>query len=121
VRLTAISLPVTGRQRLLLLYAIAVVFIAASVIQGPASVRLTQRTAKIRTFKALLRVTEEAPDVADATHAAITVGSCRKSGNAYICKGSLAPVAFSGIPGLTCPYTVVVYPITTKVKDGDCI
>lgn len=81
---------------------------------------LTRHDAKVRTFKALLHVTELAPDVTDASHAAVTVAGCRRVTNGFRCVGSLAPVAMSGIPGLTCVYIVNVYKHSTRMNDGDC-
>lgn len=94
--------------------------IAVLAAAGATSSPLSRHDAKIRTFKALLRQTEQPPDAADATHAAITVAGCRRLGAGYLCRGSLSPVAFSGIPGNTCTFIVAVYPHSTRMGDGTC-
>lgn len=81
---------------------------------------MTRHDAKIRTFKALLHETELPPDAADATHASITVAGCRRTMFGFRCRGSLAPVAFSGIDGSTCRYIVRVYPKTTHLVESGC-
>jgi hypothetical protein len=80
---------------------------------------LTRHAAKIRTFEALLRITEQPPDTTDATRAAITVAGCRRLNAGYLCHGTLTPVAFSGIDGTSCHYVVAVYPHATRVT-GAC-
>lgn len=91
------------------------------VMAGPASpASVTRHDAKVRTFKALLRETEKPADASDATNAAITVAGCRRVGSGFLCRGSLSPVAFSGIDGATCRFAVAVYPHSTRVKVGVC-
>lgn len=106
----------------LVLAIIAVSLGIAASIHVHADSALTRHVAKVKTFTALLRITEERPDAADATRAAITVGSCRRVGSGYLCRGSLKPVSFSGIDGTTCTFTVAVYPHSVKVTPiGTCV
>lgn len=100
--------------------ALALVLLYLTVGTAFASHTLTQRDAKIRTFRALLAITEVRPDAADATHAAVTVSACRRIPGGWACRGSLSPVAFSGIGGSTCLYTVYVHRTRTRVVDGPC-
>lgn len=81
---------------------------------------LTRHDAKVRTFKALLRLTEAPPDVVDATHAVISVAGCRRTDYGFRCRGSLSPVDMSGIPGSTCYYIVRVYSKTTHLVESGC-
>lgn len=83
--------------------------------------KVTRHEAKVRTFAALLRLTELRPDVSDATHANITVGSCKRlTANGWVCKGGLYPVAFSGIDGSVCSYIVMVTASRTRLKETGC-
>jgi len=96
--------------------------LVAVVIVNPLSqAKLTRHEAKVRTFAALLKETELPADSADATHASITVGGCKRiSSGTWVCKGSLYPVAFSGIDGSTCSYTVMVTRSRTRLTPVDC-
>lgn len=101
------------------------VLLAVAVLGGVRSSstanQVTRHQAKARTFAALLRITERAPDVADATLASITVDQCKRVGSGWLCHGSLYPVAFSGIDGSTCPIVVIVYPHSTHVRESQCV
>jgi hypothetical protein len=93
-----------------------------ALITAPATTgsQVTLHQAKVRTFRALLAITERRPDAADATRANVTVQQCKRSGAGYLCHGTLAPVAFSGIDGSTCPFLVYVTPTRTHVTDSPC-
>lgn len=87
----------------------------------PPPAKLTRHEAKVRTFAALLRETEKAADSADATHASITVGSCKRiSSGAWVCKGRLYPVVFSGIGGDTCSYVATVTSSRVRLSGVGC-
>jgi hypothetical protein len=104
--------------KLTVLIVAALVWIGSGITVS--STTLTRHDAKVRTFKVLLKETEQRPDVSDATHADITVAGCKRHGAGFLCKGSLYPVSFSGIPDSTCNFIVVVYPHTTHTTVGDC-
>lgn len=101
--------------------------IAASILLGIVAIasssespKLTRHDAKVRTFKILLRETEKPADASDATHAAITVEGCRRLTGAFRCRGYLYPVAFSGISGSRCRFTVTVFKHSTRVVQSAC-
>lgn len=79
----------------------------------------TKRQAKLRTFAALLAMTETRPDSIDATHAAITVGSCRGVGGGWRCNARLSPLLISGIIS-RCRYSVGIYSRRVDVKLTAC-
>lgn len=87
---------------------------------APASSLPSRHEAKVRTFRALLALTEERPDVVDATHAAVTVAGCARRRYGWLCNGSLAPVAFSGITGSTCRYVVRVSRSSARLAERGC-
>jgi hypothetical protein len=92
----------------------------AVALLAPASAPVTRHDAKIRSFKALLHMTEQRPDVTDATHASITIGSCHRVANAFSCEGELYPVAFSGIDGSRCSYRILVFAHSLRLREIAC-
>jgi len=78
----------------------------------------TRHQAKVATFGALLRETEQQPDVVDQTRADITVSACARVSGGWRCRGTLNPVTISGID-TTCRYTVRVGS-RTKITHRSC-
>jgi len=99
------------------LLAVALIGGLSSTVAAPP---LTQRDAKVRTFKALLHMTEERPDAIDATRSAITVGGCERRTYGFRCHGALSPVLISGIVAPICEYRVFVFKHSTRVSDTNC-
>jgi hypothetical protein len=98
----------------------AAILAATLALTAPAATTIDRHDAKIAAFKTLLRVTELAPDAGDATHAAITVNDCARAAHGYRCTGTLAPVAFSGIPDSTCRYTIRVTARHARITGTSC-
>jgi hypothetical protein len=96
----------------------ALVALAAAAVVTPAPV--SRDDAAVRAFKVLLAVTERPADSSDATGAAITVQGCRRSSGAWLCRGSLAPVWFSGVGSATCRYLILVGRRTARVRSTSC-
>lgn len=94
--------------------ALVLVAIAPSAASAP-----TIHDSKVRAFRALLRITEQAPDAIDATGAEITVGGCRRADTVVRCGGRLAPVWISGIP-TPCAYVLIVGPHRVRVVPRGC-
>lgn len=58
--------------------------------------------AKVQTFAALLRITEERPDVVNTTPAAIVVGACHRRRPGWLCDGALDGALIDGYPTRLC-------------------
>jgi len=86
----------------------------------PAGSTLSRHDAKLRTFDALLKMTERTPDQIDVTHSAITVAGCARTSYGFRCRGVLNPTLQSGILTGPCSYVVRVYAKRTDVELDIC-